>query len=132
MKKIYLSLLFVIASVCALAQTNPGTGIFAPGKYYSFLGVATTAAHRQTDWSGCLATTVGTYSLSRTSFLSADLLGGFSFTHNAADMGVDVAYNFAGGHVGSVQVGYEFGFVALTAKGVKAGYGLLLGGWAKF
>lgn len=115
--------------------TQPGTGLFAPGKFYSFMGVGTLDGGKKPDYSACLATTLGTYQLTKETYLSVDLLGGFSFTHTAADLGYDAAYNFGGakwfGHNGPT-IGGKVGFVSLYEVATKSGYGLLIGGTAQF
>jgi hypothetical protein len=124
----------------AYAQTL-NTGVFAPGTHYGFLGVVTVAHGSGPDWSACASTTLGAYQLSTESYLSFDMLGGFSFTHSEADAGVDFAYNFAGMSLGrllhsakfnSVSLSGEVGVTALTLKGTKAGYGLVLAAKVQF
>ena len=122
-------------------QPTPGTGIFAPGKYYGFLGVVTLDGGKKPDWSFCGSTTLGAYALTQETFLSADLLGGFSFTHNSADAGADFAYNFGGVSLGrllhaptfnNVLIGGKAGGTVLFVKGVKSGFGILFGLNAQF
>lgn len=119
----------------------PNTGWFAPGKVYGFLMVGTLDANRRPDYSGCVSTSVGVFALTGETFISGDLLGGFNFTSNSADAGVDVAYNFGGASLGrminvpslkGIIIGGEAGGVVLFTKGVKTGAGLVFGLKAAF
>ena len=114
---------------------QPGTGVFAPGKFYSFLGVATLDSSHKPDYSACIATTIGTYQLTAETYLSLDILGGFSFTNNAANIGYAEAFHFGGakwfGHTGPVASG-EIGIVSLSEVSRHVSYGVLLGASLQF
>ena len=118
------------------APLAPGTGLFAPGKFYSVLGVVTAQRGFGPDWSACVSTTLGALQLTPTSYFSFDALGGFSFSRSVADAGFDIAFNFGGVSLGkllrapnlnSITIGGEIGPVALTSQGRRAGYGAVAG-----
>ena len=122
-----------LAQVQTAPPASPGTGFFAPGKLYSILlAVAAPTKTTKGDYSTCAETTLGTYSVSAKSWLSVGVLAGFSWRYNAVDAGADAAYNFAGGHIGRIEIGLKVGADVLFTKGVKSGYGGLIGGYARF